>query len=68
MPNPKDFSNKQDFVGECMHQTVKIEKMDRDQGIAQCLGMWGGKGKKKKKCASELLRELSYRLSSLCTE
>lgn len=40
----------------CMHQTMHVEKKDRDQAVAQCLGMW--RNRKKKKCVAEFLKEL----------
>jgi len=66
MPNPKKYKNKNKLMGECMHQVETVEGKPHEQAVAQCLQMWRDKGKKK--CASELIRELSYKLSSLCTE
>jgi 2'-5' RNA ligase len=62
MPNPEDYSrdDKQKYMEDCMHQVQTVEGVPHDQAVAQCLGMWGNKGKKKKKkkkCASELLRK-----------
>lgn len=62
MPDPNKYDgDKQKFMGDCMHQCVRIENKDRDQSIAQCLGMWRDKDKKKK-CASDIIRELSREL------
>lgn len=70
MPNPNDYkeSEKQKFMSDCMHQCVRIENKSQEESVAQCLSMWREKGKKKKKCASELIREQSNRILSLCSE
>jgi hemerythrin len=60
MPNPNRFKNEKEFMAECMHQTLHLEKKDRAQAIAQCLSMWSNR--KKKKCVAEFLRELSATL------
>ena len=57
MPDPNKFKNEKDFMAECMHTTLHLEKKDRAQAVAQCLGMW--RNKKKKRCVAELLREVS---------
>lgn len=69
MPNPSKYIDRAKFMDDCMHQVETIEGQPHDKAVAQCLGMWGSKGKKKKKkCASELIREMSYRLKDLCSE
>jgi hypothetical protein len=68
MPNPSNYKNteKGKFMQDCMHQTLKVEKKDRDQSIAQCLGTWKNRNKKKrKKCASEILRSIVAKLGVL---
>jgi len=49
MPNPNNYTNKENFMSDCLRQTINVENKDRDQGIAMCLNMWKNKGKKKKK-------------------
>jgi len=56
VPDPKKYSDKQDFMDDCMHQTKKVEGKPQAQSVAVCLNMWRNKGKKSKKCASEALR------------
>lgn len=46
MPDPAKYKNKDKFMKDCIHQTLHVEKKDRDQGIAQCLNMWRQKSKK----------------------
>jgi hypothetical protein len=46
MPNPKEFSNKKDWMDACMHQCVTVEKKEQDQSVAQCLNQWRDKEKK----------------------
>ena len=48
MPNPAQYKDKTKFMHDCMHQTVDVEKKDKDQGIAQCLNMWRDKHPSKK--------------------
>lgn len=54
MPDVKDYkkNEKQKFMDDCMHQVDTVEKKPHDQSVAQCLGMWGEKGKSKKRSAS----------------
>ena len=40
MPNPKDFKNKDDFMGACMSERKKEGKTPHDQNVAICLSMW----------------------------
>lgn len=68
MPNPNKYKGKTEFMDDCMHQCVRIENKSQEESVAQCLSMWREKGKKKKKCASELIREQSNRILSLCSE
>ena len=65
MPNPNKYTDKQKFMEDCMHQVKTVEGKPQEQAVAQCLAMWRGKGKKKKKekkCASDLIRDLSQKL------
>lgn len=39
MPKPRKGESKNDFVGRCISDVVG-EGKDRDQAIAQCLGIW----------------------------
>ena len=64
MPNPKNYDNKDDWMGVCMHQLKKNEGKGQGESVAQCLSTWRNKDKKKKKCASEILRHLSASLKS----
>ena len=58
MPNPKNFSNQNDWMDACMHQVRKVEGKPQDQAVVQCLEMWRNKDKKKKS-AAQLLREIA---------
>jgi hypothetical protein len=62
MPNPNEYDDdKQKFMGDCMHQTKKVEDKPQAQSVAICLNLWRNKGKKKKtagdilRCAAEAL-------------
>lgn len=46
MPNPSDYSDKQKWMEDCMHQTKTVEKKPQDQAVAICLNRWREKGKK----------------------
>ena len=59
MPNPKDFTDQNDWMDACMHQVKGVEGKSQDEAVSQCLAIWRGKGKKKKKCASEVIRDLT---------
>jgi hypothetical protein len=67
MPDPKNYGkkDKQKFMEDCMHQVKTVEGKPQEQAVAQCLAIWRGKGKKKKKCASEVIRELAGKLLSV---
>jgi hypothetical protein len=58
MPNPKNYKDKQVWMGDCMHQTKKVEGKPQDQSVAICLNKWRNKDKKKKvkKTAGEVIR------------
>jgi len=57
MPDPKKYSDKQDWMDDCMHQNVKEEGKLQGQSVAICLNTWRSKNKKKgKKKASDALR------------
>lgn len=69
MPDPGRYKSKSKYMGDCMHQTLKVEGMPRDQAIAVCLNRWreekgGKKPPKKKKCSSELLRDVIERMAA----
>jgi hypothetical protein len=61
MPNPANYKDRSKFMEDCMHQVKTIEGEPQEKAVAKCLGMWGNKDKKKK-CASDLIREISQRL------
>jgi 2'-5' RNA ligase len=46
MPNPKKYKNKKKWMRDCLHQTLHVEKKDKNQGLALCLNRWREKGKK----------------------
>lgn len=46
MPNPKEYSNKRDWMDACMHQCITVEKKEQEQSVAQCLNQWRDKVKK----------------------
>ena len=64
MPDPKSFSDQNDWMDACMHTQVKGEGKPQQQSVAICLSMWKNRNKKKdkKKCAAEYVRELAHRL------
>lgn len=64
MPNPNDFKDKPSFMSACMHQVKTIEGKTQQESVSQCLAMWGSKGKKKK-CASDMVREAAYKIADL---
>jgi hypothetical protein len=53
MPDINKYDDKKEWMSDCMHQTVTVEKKKRDQGVAQCLNMW----KRKKKMAMEIVSQ-----------
>jgi hypothetical protein len=55
MPNPEKYKDKSNFMKDCIHQTLHVEKKRRDQSIGQCLNMW--RQKKHKTCVSEFLKD-----------
>jgi hypothetical protein len=61
MPNPNKYTDKNEFMGDCMHVVMKIEGEPHNEAIGKCLGMWSGRDKKKKS-ASDILREISSNL------
>jgi hypothetical protein len=65
MPNPKDFNDQNDWMDVCMHQVKTVEGKGQAEAVAQCLAIWRDKGKKKKKSASDIIRELADRSESL---
>ena len=40
MPNPKKFKSESKFMQKCLHQTLYIERKDRDKSLAICLNRW----------------------------
>lgn len=62
MPNPKSYSNQQDWMDACMSaqkdegKNMKDEG-DRKQAVAICLNMWRDRNKKKKS-AAEYIRSI----------
>ena len=64
MPDPKKYENTEKgykkFMGDCMHQTLHMERKEKERSVAQCLNTWrrvhGPKhsGKPKKKIADIL--------------
>lgn len=61
MPNPKDFSDQDEWMDACMHQVVTVEGKPQKQAVGQCLAMWRDKSKKKKS-AADILRGVSASL------
>jgi len=60
MPNPKDFSDQNEWMDACMHQVKKVEGVPQDKAVAQCLAIWRDKDKKKKKkSAADILRGIA---------
>lgn len=57
LPSPKKFKDQKAFMKECMHQTLHMEKKEKDQAIAQCMQMW--RDRSKKKAVSEVIKEFS---------
>jgi hypothetical protein len=65
VPNPNDYDkkDKQKFMADCMHQVKTVENKPQDEAVSQCLGMWGNKDKKK--CASEIIRKIAFKLLAI---
>ena len=65
MPDPSKYtdSEKSKYMKDCMHQTMHVEKKDRDRSLAQCLNVWRQKHKK----ASEFL-DISIELNKAIKE
>ena len=59
MPDVSKFKSKNDWMDACMHQVKKVEGKPQNEAVGRCLGEWAGKGKKKKKCASDILRKIA---------
>ena len=55
MPDPNKYKNKKNWMSDCMHQVVHVEKKDKDQGIAQCLNMWRQRKDKAQKVAQRFI-------------
>jgi len=51
MPDPKKYSDKNEWMDACMRQTCKVEGKPQDQSVAICLSMWRNKDKKKNTAA-----------------
>jgi hypothetical protein len=64
LPNPVKYKDKSKFMEDCMHQVKTVEGEPQEVSVGKCLGMWKNK-EKKKKCASDIIRELSNRLSNI---
>lgn len=60
MPDPKDYDDKQSFMGACMHQVKTKEGKPQDQAVAQCLSMW-----RNKKKAASVLNRIASRLDNV---
>jgi hypothetical protein len=68
VPDPGKFKDQSSFMSSCISQ-AKREGKDQDQAVAMCLSMWRRekgiptpphvkrKQKRRRKCASEILRE-----------
>lgn len=69
MPNPASYPNTEKgykkYMGDSMHQTLHMERKDRDHAVAISLNRWraehGSKhpGKPKKRSASSFVREIA---------
>jgi len=46
MPDPNRYDNEKDFMQDCMHETLKVERKNKDQGLSQCLNMWRNRHKR----------------------
>jgi hypothetical protein len=70
MPDPAKYKDKQDFMGDCMHQVKKVEGEPQNVAVGKCLGMWrseheGKKSSKKRtKGAFEVVRTIAERLNA----
>jgi 2'-5' RNA ligase len=65
MPNPKKYKNKKKFLHDCLHQTLQVEKKDRDQGLAQCFNMWRERNKKADRVVSAFRYRQAHDFSSI---
>ena len=62
MPDPSKFTDKAKWMDVCMHQVKTVEGESQAVAVAKCLAMFRDKGKKKKKCASDILRKIAEEL------
>jgi hypothetical protein len=75
MPDPKNYSNSEKdykrYMQDCMHQTMHMERKEKDRSVAQCLNMWrkeyGEKHPGKPKDAS-VIASLTARLDAMADE
>ena len=65
MPNPAKYKDKKKFMEDCIHQTLHVEKKNKDQSLAQCLNMWRDKNKGKKCCLADDLRIIGMALEEV---
>lgn len=64
MPDPEKYTDKQEFMSDCMHQMRKVEKRPQDQSVAICLSMWRRKEEKKKNSIGEKIKKIAYMIKN----
>jgi len=57
MPNPKDYSSKDEWMSACMSKVEGDEGKPHDQAVAQCLSMWERKNESFKEFIDNYLSE-----------
>lgn len=55
MPNPKKYKHQKNWMHDCLHKTLEVEKKDKDQGLAICFDMWRKRHKKALNVISKFL-------------
>jgi len=56
MPDPNKYKNEKEWMSDCMHTLLHVEKKDQDQAVAQCLNMWRQRKKKALKVINSYLK------------
>lgn len=59
MPNPKKYKNQKQFMKDCLHTTLHMEKKEKEHALAQCLNMWRQRKRQKAKKVAALFIEKS---------
>ena len=73
MPSPARYKNTEEgyknYMKECMHQNLHLEKEQKEKAVAKCLNMWRKEhgprhpGKAQKKKVADLVRQIAQDLT-----